>query len=93
MLVMEYMDHGSLHDLLHNETILLDGELVLPILRDITQGLRFLQAANPPIIHVSTTVQHHPIQGTADQLTGWVTQSLFFLFNVPGRSEIGQCPC
>lgn len=53
MLVMEYMDHGSLHDLLHNETLLLDGDLVLPILRDIAQGLRFLHAANPTVIHVS----------------------------------------
>ena len=51
MLVMEYMDHGSLHDLLHNETLLLDGDLILPILRDIAQGLRFLHAANPQVIH------------------------------------------
>lgn len=51
MLVMEYMDHGSLYDLLHNETLLLDGDLVLPILRDIAQGLRFLHAANPQVIH------------------------------------------
>ena len=56
MLVMEFMDHGSLHDLLHNETLLLDGDLVLPILRDIAQGLRFLHAANPTVIHVSATV-------------------------------------
>ena len=53
MLVMEYMDHGSLHDLLHNETLVLDGDLVLPILRDIAQGLRFLHAATPQVIHVS----------------------------------------
>mmetsp|Transcript_30602 Transcript_30602/g.57974 ORF Transcript_30602/g.57974 Transcript_30602/m.57974 type:complete len:1242 (+) Transcript_30602:93-3818(+) len=51
MLVMEYMDHGSLHDLLHNETLFLEGDLVLPILRDIAQGLRFLHAANPQVIH------------------------------------------
>jgi len=51
MLVMEYMDHGSLHDLLHNETLVLEGDLVLPILRDIAQGLRFLHAANPQVIH------------------------------------------
>jgi len=51
MLVMEYMDHGSLHDLLHNKTIILDGDLILPILRDIAQGLRFLHAANPQVIH------------------------------------------
>lgn len=51
MLVMELMDHGSLWDLLHNETIVLEGELLLPILRDISQGVRFLHAADPQVIH------------------------------------------
>jgi guanylate cyclase len=51
MLVMEYMEHGSLYDLLHNETMVLDGEILLPILRDITQGGRFLHAADPQVIH------------------------------------------
>ena len=44
MSVMEFMDHGSLFDLLHNDTLLMEGDLVLPILRDIAQGLRFLHA-------------------------------------------------
>lgn len=51
MLVMELMDHGSLWDLLHNETMVLEGELLLPILRDISQGVRFLHAADPQVIH------------------------------------------
>ncbi|KAL7549758.1 hypothetical protein ACHAWF_013033 [Thalassiosira exigua] len=51
MLIMEFMDHGSLYDLLHNDTFLLEGDLVLPILRDIAQGLRFLHAATPQVIH------------------------------------------
>merc|ERR1712174_28873 len=34
-----------------NETVPLDGDLLLPILRDIAQGLRFLHAANPQVIH------------------------------------------
>lgn len=51
MLVMEYMDYGSLHDVLHNDTMPLEGDLLLPILRDITQGIRFLHAANPQVIH------------------------------------------
>ena len=42
LLVMEHMDHGSLYDLLHNKTMDLDGEIILPILRDIAQGVRFL---------------------------------------------------
>lgn len=51
MLVMEYMDHGSLYDILHNETFPLEGALILPILRDIARGLRFLHAASPTVIH------------------------------------------
>ena len=51
MLVMELMHHGSLYDMLHNETIPIEGELLLPILRDITHGIRFLHAATPQIIH------------------------------------------
>jgi len=51
MLVMEYMEHGSLHDLLHNDTLVFEGDILLPILRDISQGLRFLHAANPKVIH------------------------------------------
>lgn len=26
MIVLEYMDHGSLYDILHNETMEVDGE-------------------------------------------------------------------
>ena len=28
MLIMEYMDHGSLYDLLHNETMVIEGMCV-----------------------------------------------------------------
>ena len=45
------VDHGSLYDLLHNETMAIEGELVLPILRDIAQGMRFLHSTTPQIIH------------------------------------------
>ena len=58
MLVMEYMDHGSLYDLLHNESMIVDGELVLPILRDIAQGVRFLHAAAPQVIHGDLKAQN-----------------------------------
>jgi len=51
LLVMEYMDHGSLYDVLQNETIRLEGEHILPILRDISIGIRFLHAAMPQVIH------------------------------------------
>lgn len=51
MLVMEYMDYGSLFDLLRNKSVDLQGEEILLILRDIAQGLRYLHAANPQVIH------------------------------------------
>ena len=58
MLVMEYMDHGSLYDILHNETMVLEGDFVLPILRDISQGMRFLHAASPQVIHGDLKAQN-----------------------------------
>jgi len=51
MLVMELMDHGSLYDVIHNETMVLEGEIILQILQDISQGVRFLHAASPQVIH------------------------------------------
>ena len=51
LLVMECMGNGSLRDLLSNQTFPLDAELSLPLLRDILQGMRFLHAADPPILH------------------------------------------
>jgi len=57
-LVMEDMDHGSLYDLLHNDTISLEGDLLLPILRDIAQGLRFLHAADPVVVHGDLKAQN-----------------------------------
>ena len=54
MLVLEYMSRGSLYDLLHNKTVILEGEDVLHILRDIARGMRFLHAAKPAIIRKSS---------------------------------------
>jgi serine/threonine protein kinase len=48
---MEYMDYGSLHDLLKNDTMAINGEIILPILRDISQGVRFLHSADPQVVH------------------------------------------
>lgn len=41
-----------------NETLALDSEIILPILRDIAQGLRFLHTADPQIIHGDLKAQN-----------------------------------
>ena len=51
LLVMEHMEKGSLYDILHNQTTVLDQDLLLPILHDISMGIRFLHSAVPPVIH------------------------------------------
>lgn len=58
MLVMEFMDHGSLYDCIHNETMVIEGELLLPILQDIAKGVRFLHAATPQVIHGDLKAQN-----------------------------------
>jgi serine/threonine protein kinase len=51
LMVMEFMHHGSLYDILHNETMVLEGSMRLQLLQDISQGMRFLHANEPPIVH------------------------------------------
>ncbi|CAJ1945944.1 unnamed protein product [Cylindrotheca closterium] len=51
MMVMECMENGSLYDLLRNETLYTGGEIIMQIVRDVAQGLRFLHASKPPILH------------------------------------------
>jgi ABC-type phosphate/phosphonate transport system substrate-binding protein len=58
MLVMEYMELGTLYDLLHNECFVIDGETLLPMMQDISQGLRFLHAAKPQIVHGDIKAQN-----------------------------------
>ena len=60
---MEYMDHGSLYDLLQNETMVLDGEQILPLLKDISQGVRFLHSAKPQVIHGDLKAQNILVDG------------------------------
>ena len=57
---MEFMHNGSLYDVLQNETVILEGDIVHPILRDVAQGMRFLHAANPPIVYVPPTIAPMP---------------------------------
>jgi serine/threonine protein kinase len=51
MMVMEYMENGSLYDLLQNETLHAGGDMIVQVFRDVAQGLRFLHASKPPILH------------------------------------------
>lgn len=52
MLVMEYLEYGSLTEgLLQNETIYLNGDIILQILRNVVQGLRYLHSSRPPVLH------------------------------------------
>ncbi|EGD74805.1 TKL/DICTY4/DRK protein kinase [Salpingoeca rosetta] len=51
MIVMEFMDLGSLYSILHNETTEVDGDVRYELLIDIISGCRFLHAAEPPIVH------------------------------------------
>ncbi len=58
LLVMEYLENGSLHDILHNKTLVIDGDLLMPILCDIVQGMRYLHSAKPQQIHGVGTCVH-----------------------------------
>lgn len=58
MLFLEFMDLGSLYDLLHNTTFPLDGGTILAILRDIAQGAHFLHAATLAVIHGDIKAQN-----------------------------------
>ena len=51
--VMEAMEKGALCDLLRNDTLELDADVLLPILRDTATGLAFLHAAG--IVHGDVT--------------------------------------
>ncbi|CAJ1950025.1 unnamed protein product [Cylindrotheca closterium] len=51
MMIMEYMEHGSLQEVLLNPSIMLEADLIHSILQDIAQGVRFLHASKPPIVH------------------------------------------
>jgi len=47
----QQMEYGSLYDILRNETMYAGGEIILQIIRDITQGIQFLHASKPAILH------------------------------------------
>lgn len=43
------MDHGSLHDLLHNETVAIEGRQVMSMMVDVASGIRYLHSSK--VIH------------------------------------------
>ena len=45
------MEKGSLRDVLHDGDLDLKAEVLLSILQDISQGMRFLHASDPPVLH------------------------------------------
>ena len=49
--VLEYMERGSLFDLLHNNAQPIGGQLIHNILSDVIQGVRFLHNSNPMVVH------------------------------------------
>eukprot|EP00526_Cylindrotheca_closterium_P003152 CAMPEP_0113602524 /NCGR_PEP_ID=MMETSP0017_2-20120614/800_1 /TAXON_ID=2856 /ORGANISM="Cylindrotheca closterium" /LENGTH=1434 /DNA_ID=CAMNT_0000510873 /DNA_START=21 /DNA_END=4322 /DNA_ORIENTATION=- /assembly_acc=CAM_ASM_000147 len=51
MLVMEYMNNGSLEEVVNSLNVSLEPEQLLSMLQDVAQGLRFLHSAKPKIIH------------------------------------------
>lgn len=45
------MELGSLYSVLHNDSMILENDIVFPICRDIASGLQFLHNASPAVIH------------------------------------------
>jgi hypothetical protein len=51
LIVTEIMEVGSLYSLLHNETVVLEGDLLLPVLKDIGHGMSYLHCGSRPVVH------------------------------------------
>lgn len=58
MMVLEYMELGALYDVIHNDTIRMDGETIVSILGDVAQGMHFLHSASPQIVHGDLKAQN-----------------------------------
>ena len=52
---MEYMEYGSLYDLLRNETMYAGGEIILQIIRDVTSGIQFLHVRRRWLVQMALT--------------------------------------
>ena len=50
-IITEYMPRGSLYDILHDSSIILDWELIKTMALDAIKGLEFLHSSSPPVLH------------------------------------------
>ena len=51
LLVMEYLEHGSLYDFLRNDKMPTPDMFLLPIVKDIVSGMRYIHNLRPAVIH------------------------------------------
>ena len=51
LLVMEYMKHGSLEDLLFKQSVKMSPSDIVQIALDVAKGLNFLHSQHPIVIH------------------------------------------
>ena len=51
LLVMEYLEHGSLYDFLRNDKLPTPDMFLLPIVKDIVSGMRYIHNLRPAVIH------------------------------------------
>ena len=50
-LVMEYMKHRSLYEMLHSKTVAIDSDMLLTFCKDVIRGMAYLHQCNPPVLH------------------------------------------
>ena len=51
LLVMEHLEHGSLYDFLRNDKMPTPDMFLLPIVKDIVSGMRYIHNLRPAVIH------------------------------------------
>eukprot|EP00873_Tetraselmis_striata_P015852 jgi/Tetstr1/436116/TSEL_024963.t1 len=62
-LVMEYMEHQSLMELLHNETVPLEPDIKQSMAEGIARGMLYLHSQSPPVAHCGLSAGNVLIDG------------------------------